>query len=247
MNALEQNETEIAEIDLDASVPYYNDQRADMIYRILQKKNCYRVLDVGCGVGKVTTYLSLKGLDMVGIDISSRLINLSKKKAKSKKAKCEFILVELDKYIPKKKFDAVLFAGVLEHIEDEVELMSQAKKILKKGGKIIITDMPAFSILYTPRDKRIGHVRRYNVNLARKNLISAGYSEEKIFYYNFLMLFGSLYLIFFKKSEYPYFKEGKSNIIFNTFLHFWYTYLENKFIFPIGDRLTSIGTYNPPD
>ena len=85
----------------------------------------------------------------------------------------------------KKKFDAVLFAGVLEHIEDETSMMRDARRVLKKGGRIIVFDMPTFDFLYTPRDKRIGHTKRYTKTLLKQQLEDAGYKDVKLEYYNF--------------------------------------------------------------
>lgn len=235
-----QFETEIAEMKLDEEVPLYNKQRAEMIYLLLKKKGVKRVLDVGCGLGKVTTYLSKKGLDATGIDISPRLIALAKKKASNLDVNTTFEAVDLERYNPTEKFDAVLFAGVLEHIDAEVTMMRNSKKVLKENGHIVITDKPAFHSLFTKRDARIGHIRRYSKKSLRRKLSLAGYKEINIKYYNFLMLFGTLYLLLFNKDEYPYGSGGKS---MNTFLNFWYKNFENKFLFPIGDRL--IATAKP--
>ncbi len=249
MNQQEQFETELAEMRLDEETPFYNEQRAEAIYKLLKRENVHRILDVGCGLGKVTVILAKKGLDVVGIDISPKLIKLAREKALKNKVNVPFEVTKLSKFDVGEKFDAVLFAGVLEHIEDEERMIQDAKRVLKDGGKIVITDMPTFSFLYHPRDKRIGHIRRYNKSLIREKLESHGYSNIKLTYYNFLMLFGSLYLLIFKKDEYPY---GSLNPISNKLIYWWYKYLENNFIFPIGDRLFAIAnvnkqnSYNPP-
>ena len=240
MNKEEQSETELAEMRLDEETPEYNEQRADIICKILQREKLYRVLDVGCGLGKVTVYLAQNGLNVMGIDISPRLIDLARKKAAEKNIPLHFEVIELSKLMVDEKFDAVLFAGVLEHIDDEEQLMRDAQRVLKEGGKIIITDMPTFQWLYHPRDRKIGHVRRYTKELIRKKLIAQGYTNIKLRYYNFLMLFGSIYLLLFKKDEYPY---GTINKFTKKFLHIWYKYLENRFIFPVGDRLIAVAEY----
>ncbi len=237
MNQQEQFETEEAEMALDEEVPGYNEQRAEAIYRILKKYHIHRVLDVGCGLGKVTVYLAEKGLDVMGIDISPRLVELAQKKAQEHHVPIEFQVSELAHYIPKEKFDGVLFAGVLEHIENEEQLMHDAKRVLKEDGKMVIFDIPLFPWLYHPRDKRVGHLRRYTKKVVKRRLLTQGYIPIELTPYNFLMFFGSLYLLLFKKEEYPY---GAVNRLTNKLLHLWYKHLENNFIFPVGDRLIAV-------
>ena len=239
MNSQEQYETEKAEKALEKFVPEYNIQRAEAIYKILKNENVHRVLDVGCGLGKVTVHLAKRGMDVTGVDISPDLIYLAKEKALKNNVNVKFILGELNKVEFKKKFDAVLFAGVLEHVEDEVSMMNAAKKSIKKNGKIVVFDLSTFDFLYSPRDKRIGHTKRYSKALSHRLLSEAGYSDIKLIYYNFLMLFGSLYLWIFKKEEYPY---SALNPQLNKLIGLWYKHIENRFIFPIGDRIIAIGT-----
>ncbi|MBI3026871.1 class I SAM-dependent methyltransferase [Candidatus Woesearchaeota archaeon] len=239
MNRQEQYETEAAEMALDRETPLYNEQRAEAIYKLLKSINAYRILDVGCGLGKVSVYLAGKGLDVTGIDISPRLIKLAKDKAKKNKLKVRFECIRLEKIHPKEKFDAVLFAGVLEHIEHEERMMAEARRVLKNNGKILVFDMPTFEWLYTERDRRIGHTKRYTKKLLREKLEKAGYSDIKLAYYNFFCLIPTIYLLITKKKEYPY---GALNPALNKLIYWWYKYVENKFIFPIGDRLIAIGT-----
>ncbi len=237
MNAQEQYQTEEAEMALDEEVPGYNEQRAEAIYRILKKHNIHRVLDVGCGLGIVTVYLAKKGMDVTGIDISPRLIELAVKKAKEHQVNVQFKVVELNKFSVTEKFEGVLFAGVLEHIENEEQMMRDAQRVLKESGKIIIFDIPLFPWLYHPRDLRVGHLRRYTKSMILNKLTAQGYTNVQLTPYNFLMFFGSLYLLLFKKEEYPY---GAVNRITNNVIHLWYKHLENNFIFPLGDRLIAV-------
>ena len=123
MNEQEQCQTEIAEMALDKYTPIYNEERAEAIYKIFRKEGVHRVLDVGCGLGKVDVYLAKKGLDVCGIDVSPELIKLARQKAKKNKLNIKFELAQLEHLKVKQKFDAVLFAGVIYHIENDEKLI----------------------------------------------------------------------------------------------------------------------------
>lgn len=58
-------------------------------------------------------------------------------------------------------FDTVILSDVIEHMENDVEILKEMHRILKNGGRVIIT-VPAFSFLYSEYDKSLGHKKRYN-------------------------------------------------------------------------------------
>ena len=53
---------------------------------------------------------------------------------------------------------------VIEHVEDPLNLIHEAKNSLNKDGKILI-NVPAFQHLYSKFDKDVGHVKRYTKKL----------------------------------------------------------------------------------
>ena len=58
-----------------------------------------------------------------------------------------------------KKYDAILYLDVLEHIKNDRLEIKHAFKCLKKGGFLII-NVPAFNYLYSKFDKDVGHFRK---------------------------------------------------------------------------------------
>ena len=75
--------------------------------------------------------------------------------------------------------------------------------------------------------------------MLRKKLLSAGYTEIKLWYWNFLILLVTIYMKLFKKDEYSY---GIINPTINKILSLWYKNLENNHIFYFGDRITAVAT-----
>ena len=95
-----------------------------------------KILDVGAGTGKVTKYLSEKGMDLTSIDLNERLI----KKASEKGIKIlNENMLNIDKF---SKFDTIINIGnALPHLNDKKEIyefLEKSYKQLNIDGKIII-------------------------------------------------------------------------------------------------------------
>jgi len=67
-----------------------------------------KVLEIGCGNGRICIPLAKKGFDVTGIDISPIYIEDAKKKARKHKVKAKFIIGDmrnLPRIFKKEKFD----------------------------------------------------------------------------------------------------------------------------------------------
>jgi len=100
-----------------------------------------KVLDVGCGNGRLGK--ELKGdVDYLGVDSSSNLIDIAKKKYKYNENYKFHVLdiFELDKL--KEKYDYIFLVAVIQHIpskELRVKVLNKIKSALKENGEIIIS------------------------------------------------------------------------------------------------------------
>ena len=94
-----------------------------------------KILDFGCGYGKLATMLPEK--EYVGIDIDKKVIESAKEvNAERKNAK----FYSLDEFENKNcKFDTVVLAAVIEHLENPVQTLIKLQKYLQDGGLMIIT------------------------------------------------------------------------------------------------------------
>lgn len=75
------------------------------------------------------------------------------------------------------KFDAVLYANVLEHVEDDAAELALVHKALRPGGKLLVF-VPAGAWLFSDFDRSIGHFRRYGRKGLVKLVRSAGFTVE---------------------------------------------------------------------
>lgn len=98
--------------------------------------NIGKILDVGCAYGYDLIYYSKKCKGVFGVDPNEELI----KKAKLDYPNIEFRVGPAENLPFKDKtFDLVIMGDVLEHVDDEVKSLSEAYRVLKKEGILIIT------------------------------------------------------------------------------------------------------------
>jgi SAM-dependent methyltransferase len=73
--------------------------------------------------------------------------------------------------------DFVYTFNVLEHIEDDVGAIRQIAGKLRAGGTLLIY-VPAFALLYTSMDRKVGHLRRYKRRDLGVKVAAAGLTIE---------------------------------------------------------------------
>ncbi len=98
------------------------------------------VLDIGCGNGKLVSGLP-KGVEYVGTDFSKTLLGEAKRLYPQRDFRFGNV-VEPEHWSELAKFDAIFCVAVLHHIPgtvQQVNVLKEAKKHLKKGGFLYLT------------------------------------------------------------------------------------------------------------
>ena len=73
---------------------------------------------------------------------------------------------------------------VLEHIEDDVEALTEWRTRIRPGGWLLLS-VPAGEDRFGPWDRRVGHYRRYDRLDMRTLLLSCGFVDPVIRVYGF--------------------------------------------------------------
>jgi len=76
--------------------------------------------------------------------------------------------------LPKSCIDILVMLNVLEHIDNDLQALSNAYSLLKPGGALII-EVPAGKYLYDSYDKQLHHYRRYSAFELQSKLESVGF------------------------------------------------------------------------
>jgi len=96
-----------------------------------------RVLEFGCATGYMSEVLaSRRGCSVVGIELVPAAAEIARRR-------CEKVIVgdaetlDLREALGADRFDAILFADVLEHLRDPAALLKRVQPFLAEGGSII--------------------------------------------------------------------------------------------------------------
>ena len=97
----------------------------------------FNFLDLGCGNGWVVRKMNKEKLclNAVGIDGADEMI----KNAKSRDQKNEYILADINSFIPKRKFDLIHSMEVLYYLDNPTEVIRKIfNSWLNNGGRLIV-------------------------------------------------------------------------------------------------------------
>ncbi len=151
---------------------WWHASRNDVIARALRPHVATRALrsgvEVGCGTGFVLRHLEQTfGLSMVGVDMQREGLVEARRRTSSALIRTGSPRVPLADPV-----DLVALCDVIEHVDDDVELLRGARDALRPGGLVLVT-VPARMALWSLEDVMSGHKRRYAKRTLRASLDAA--------------------------------------------------------------------------
>lgn len=109
-----------------------------LISRLIQHANFpkgARVLDVGCGIGTTSVWLTQEmGCKVTGITISPIQVQMATDAARGLKQKPTFLLHDANDLRLTDSFDVIWAVEVISHLSKRAEFFKRAAKLLGKGG-----------------------------------------------------------------------------------------------------------------
>lgn len=194
------------------------------------------ILDLGCGPGGTTSILTEFG-NVTGADTSqAALNNLTKLYPNIKTVQCNLDGTTLP--FNASSFDLVTAFDVLEHIEQDTNVLTEINRILKPNGYVLIT-VPAHPFLWSYRDVDLMHKRRYTKNELAQKVSNSGFEIICINWFNFLMFLAILVALKLsvKSKTDGYVPSGNKILLLIVKLETW---LFKHFKFSIGVSLIAL-------
>jgi 2-polyprenyl-3-methyl-5-hydroxy-6-metoxy-1,4-benzoquinol methylase len=142
----------------------------------LRRLNPGRTLDVGCGLGRNLRHLDGRG---VGVDANTECVAL---------ARANGFEAYTPEDLPAGAFDSLLFAHVLEHLDEPAQLVAQYLPWLAPHGRLI---------LITPQEQGYAsdptHVRFLDLDALARLCVGLGFAIEKAYSFPFPRWAGKLF------------------------------------------------------
>jgi 2-polyprenyl-3-methyl-5-hydroxy-6-metoxy-1,4-benzoquinol methylase len=122
-------------------------KRMKIALKLMDPCSGKRILDVGCGSGKLAIECAKRGAEVYGTDVSTNMIEIAKKHCEKNNVKVELVVGDALKGLPK-NFDISIALGVVEYLDCPDVLLGNMLGSVKNGGKVIFS-VPSFFAFQT--------------------------------------------------------------------------------------------------
>ena len=159
----------------------YNDFLADLV--LSRARPGDRILDFGAGIGTFAAVIAKAGHEVCCIEPDPKQAAVIAQRGLEVHAALDLIADA--------SLDYIYTLNVLEHIEDDTAMLRQLRSKLKPAGRLLVY-VPAFQILYSSMDRKVGHYRRYRADALAGLARGAGFKVSDARYADCLGFFATL-------------------------------------------------------
>lgn len=167
-------------------------RQARLVKRLLKVRKGMRVLDIPCGMGRLTIPMARMGVAMTGVDLTESYIRVARREARKQGADARFICRDMRKIDYEAEFDAAFnwFASIGFFSDaEEVAFCARVLRALKPGGRFLVETVNKSWILahFRPRfENTVGGVCKADENtwdpetqrMEIKSTLSSSRTEE---------------------------------------------------------------------
>ncbi len=169
--------------DYDARWATYLDRTTRVVLARLDAQAGERILDVGCGTGLLLERLrrGVPDARLAGVDPVPEMLTLAHRRLPASAVDLRLAAAERLPF-DDGSFDAVVSASVFHYVRRPVAALSEMRRVLRPGGRLVITDWSGDSLtcqligIYLRSKRRALH-RIYPGAELRRSLAGAGFAE----------------------------------------------------------------------
>lgn len=145
------------------------------------------ILDVGCGEGSLLNALADSHPDAIiaGAEIAENALSLARRALPN----ADFKVMDIAAQIWERKFDLVVCADVVEHIEDDAAALRNMAAMTNPGGYVIVATLQGRMRRF---ETSIGHLRNYAPGELQEKVADAGLVVDRVVQWGF-PLYSPLY------------------------------------------------------
>jgi SAM-dependent methyltransferase len=137
-------------LEVMAEARNYNAFLADLV--LAHRGDARTAVDFGAGIGTFARMVRERGMDVLCIEPDAAQCALLARLGLAAERDLDALPDATQRY--------VYSLNVLEHIEDDARALRQIAQKLAPGGRILVY-VPAFDVLFSSMDRKVGHHRRY--------------------------------------------------------------------------------------
>jgi len=130
----------------------------DFIEKEIRLDKTFRILDIGCGTGRHSIELTKRGYDVTGIDLSESQLQRAREKALAQNLSIDFQRQDARNLPFDDEFELAIMIcegafSLMETDEMNFQILQNAAKALKTGGKFVFTTLNGlFPLFHSVRD-----------------------------------------------------------------------------------------------
>ena len=114
--------------------------RYDSFLLSLVPMDSLSVLDVGCGLGRLTVKLAIPNREVTGVDLSPEMIARARKEGRGAQHLMFLCGDFLEQNFTAHQFDCVISAAMLHHVPEDLAVPRMVE-LLRPGGRLVIHDV----------------------------------------------------------------------------------------------------------